>query len=161
MVLNVHSRLLPVSLEAARSLLRDLASHEDQLWPGDRWWPQRFEGGLVVGARGGHGPVRYKVESVSPDEVVYRFPRKSWFVGTHSFRLSDESGQVLLTHTLRGRARGLGLLFWPLAIRPLHDALLEDVMDRAQVAVGAAASGPAHSRYVRWLRRRWLHLSNA
>ncbi len=111
-VLNVHSRLLRLSMPEAEALLRELASHKDRLWPGDKWWPQHFDDGLVVGAKGGHGPVRYKVESVQPRRVVYRFPSRGWFRGTHGF----------------------------------------------EVAAGMTPSGPPHSRYVRFLRRRWLKL---
>lgn len=158
-VRNEHSRVLDVGMPVAEELLRDLASHQDRLWPGDKWWPQRFEGGLVAGAKGGHGPVKYKVESVEPRRVVYRFPSKGWFRGTHAFSLRQEEGGVRLTHTLEGTLHGIGRVLWPTTVRPLHDALLEDVLDRAESATGRPPATPArHSRYVRFLRRRWLKL---
>jgi hypothetical protein len=148
-------------MPVAEALLRDLASHQDRLWPGDKWWPQRFEGGLVPGAKGGHGPVRYKVESVSPRSVAYRFPPHGWFRGTHRFELAQEPAGVRLTHTLEGTLHGVGHLLWPLAVRQLHDALLEDVLDRAEAASGHPPAVPArHSGYVRFLRRRWLRLAS-
>ncbi len=129
------------------------------MWPGDKWWPQRFEGGLVVGAKGGHGPVRYKVEEVGPRRVVYRFPSKGWFRGTHRFELEPTADGVMLVHTLEGRVHGIGFLLWPMAVRSLHDALLEDVLDRAETAAAGSPKVPAHhSAYVRFLRRRWLRL---
>lgn len=162
MVRNIHRRSLPISLRQGEILLRSLASHEDRLWPGDKWWPQRFDGGLVPGAKGGHGPVRYMVESVAPRQVVYRFPRKGWFRGTHQFDLVAHAGAdgCELVHTLRGTLHGRGLLLWPGLVRPLHDALLEDVMDRAEQAAGRSPVRPArHSAYVRFLRRRFLRLA--
>ncbi len=158
-VLNVHRRILAVPPAEGEGLLRSLASHEDRLWPGDRWWPQRFDGGLVPGAKGGHGPVRYKVESVAPRSVVYRFPRKGWFRGTHRFDLAPHPDGCELTHTLEGTLHGRGLLLWPLLVRPLHDALVEDVLDRAEAVSGKSPMEPArHGPYVRFLRRRVLRL---
>ena len=139
------------------------------MWPGDRWWPQRFDGGLVPGAKGGHGPVRYKVESVSPRSVVYRFPPRGWFRGTHRFDLRPHPQGCELVHTLEGTLHGRGHVLWPLAVRWLHDALVEDVLDRAQQVSGAHISGAQvsgalpmesarHTPYVRLLRRRVLRL---
>lgn len=159
MVHNLHRRVLRVSMREGEALLRSLASHEDRLWPGDKWWPQRFEGGLTVGAKGGHGPVKYKVESVAARSVVYRFPSRGWFRGTHRFDLLDHPDGCELVHTLEGTLHGKGLLVWPLFVRPLHDALLQDVLDRAEKATGRPAQVPArHSWLVRFYRRRFLHL---
>ena len=158
-VRNVHRRVLPVGLPEAEALLRSLASHEDKLWPGDKWWPQRFDGGLVPGAKGGHGPVRYKVESVAPHAVVYRFPTRGWFRGTHRFDLRPHPAGSELVHTLEGTLHGRGRLLWPIAVRWLHDALVEDVLDRAAKVSGAfPMESSRHTPYVRFLRRRVLHL---
>jgi hypothetical protein len=42
------------------------------------------------------------------------------------------------------------LLVWPLAIRWLHDACLEDLLDRAGAEVGSPAASP--SRWSPWVR---------
>ena len=161
-VRNVHRRALPCTMPQAQTLLRSLASHEDRLWPGARWWPQRFEGGLVPGAKGGHGPVKYRVESVSPRSVVYRFPRRGWFRGTHRFDLVDAARGVELVHTLEGTLHGRGLVLWPLLVRPLHDALVEDVLAQAAaVTMGERTQWPPQGPYVRFLRRRVLHLGHS
>lgn len=158
-VLNVHRRVLPGKPGDAEPLLRSLASHEDRLWPGHRWWPQRFDGGLVAGSKGGHGPVKYKVESVTPRQVVYRFPRRGWFRGTHRFDLREHPAGAELVHTLEGTLHGRGLVLWPLLVRPLHDALVEDVLAQAAaVMAGTSTEWPRHGPYVRFLRRRVLGL---
>jgi hypothetical protein len=160
-VQNVHRRVLRIPVADGEALLRSLASHDDRLWPGDRWWPQRFDGGLVPGAKGGHGPVRYKVESVAPRSVVYRFPARGWFRGTHRFDLLPHPDGSELVHTLGGTLHGRGRVIWPLAVRWLHDALVEDVLDRAQKVSGALPTESArHTPYVRFLRRRVLGLGH-
>jgi hypothetical protein len=64
-------------------------------------------------------------------------------VGEHS---------TLLRHTIRMRAHGPALLSWPLAIRPLHDALLEDALSLAQASLGATPVVRLWSPFVKFLR---------
>lgn len=154
MVHNVHERRLAAPIADVERILAKLASKDDVLWPGHRWWPQRFEGGLVAGAKGGHGPVHYKVESVEPRRVVFRFPRKGGFLGTHALEVLPDGDGSILRHTLELHPVGRARVLWPL-IRPLHDALLEDCMDNAVRATGGRVETAArHSFYVRWARRR-------
>ena len=50
-------------------------------------------------------------------------------------------------------ATGPARLSWPLFFRPLHDACLEDCLDRVTVSLGIALPHPARwSIYVRLLR---------
>jgi hypothetical protein len=48
----------------------------------------------------------------------------------------------------------LARLGWPLVIRPIHDALHEDVLDTAEAVVGRTPPPHEWSRRVRFLR--WL-----
>jgi hypothetical protein len=66
-----------------------------------------------------------------------------------------ETGAVVLRHVAEGRMSGRMLVAWPLVIRPLHDALLEDLLDHAELAVTGTVTGPARwSPWVRLLRGR-------
>jgi hypothetical protein len=59
-----------------------------------------------------------------------------------------------LGHVVEAECRGLVRLAWPLVIRPIHDALHEDVLDRAEAVVaGTAPAARPWSRRVRFLRR--------
>jgi hypothetical protein len=156
-VRNVHQRLLPGPLERVGALIDDLAGPGDRLWPGDRWPPMRLDRPLGVGADGGHGPIRYRVEAYEPGRrVAFRFTGMAGLDGGH--RLEAEpagGGGVLLRHVAEGRMGGRMLVVWPLVIRHLHDALIEDLLDRAELAVtGRVASPNRWSPWVRLLRRR-------
>jgi hypothetical protein len=151
---NVHARDLPVAAEAAQSLLRMLAAKDDLLWPWARWPAMRFKDGLIVGAHGGHGPIRYRIEAIEPSRIQFAFTGPRGFDGFHRYEL-DATGDARcrLTHRLRMRTSGPALLTWPLLFRPLHDALIEDSLDRAEAwARGTAWQKRPLGAYVRMLR---------
>jgi len=155
-VLNVHERILDASLSEVASLVDGLASDEDALWPFDRWPAMKFDRPLGVGAAGGHGPIRYLVESYEPgSKVCFRFKGPKGFVGQHRFEIAQiAKGKVRLQHTIEMRTIGSARLTWPLVYRPLHNALIEDALDRAESYVGGDPKKREWSLWVKVLR--WL-----
>jgi hypothetical protein len=152
---NVHRRAIgsPGQLGA---LLDGLGSDADRLWPRDRWPRLRLDGPLRIGARGGHGPVRYQVELYEPSRRIrFRFERPRGFDGTHEFCvIADPEGPAQLVHVLEARMSGAARLSWSLMFCPLHDALIEDALDNAERQVTGRLQRPARwSTYVRALRR--------
>ncbi|MFD8548259.1 SRPBCC family protein [Streptomyces sp. NPDC059649] len=155
-VYNVHERVLPVPDAEAGLLIDGLSGAGDRLWPGRDWPPMVFDGPLAAGATGGHGPVRYTVAAYVPGRWVrFTFSGPRGFDGFHEYTVHPLGPErTLLRHTLAMRARGPARLTWPLAFRPLHDACLEDSLDRAERACTGRVARPARrSRYVRLLRR--------
>lgn len=152
-VRNVHRRPI-TSGRVAADLVDGLASSDDRLWPHDRWPAMRLDRGLEVGSRGGHGPVRYHVVAYEAGRSVrFRFDAPRGFDGTHGFDVVDRDGDAELVHVLEARLTGPARLSWPLVFRPLHDALIEDALDRAVRATGEVPDPPARwSRTVRLLR---------
>lgn len=166
MLHNLHARALPAREAEVGALLDGLSGTRDRLWPHDDWPPMTFEGPLWVGASGGHGPVRYRVEAVTPGRCVrFRFMRPRGFDGFHEFSTVPLQGapsgasigdrpMTELRHLLVIRPRGLARLTARLFWMPLHDALLEDCLDRAERQLTGAVARPARrSPYVRMLRR--------
>lgn len=154
-ILNVHQRVLAATTETVGALLDGLASPEDTLWPHDRWPAMRFDRPLGVKAHGGHGPIRYTVEAHEPGRrVVFRFTGPRGFDGTHTFEIEGITAtRTRLLHVVEMRTHGAALLTWPLLFKPLHDALLEDALDRAERAIGGHPAPRSWSRRVRLLRR--------
>lgn len=149
---NVHERLLAVPIDQARRLLAGLGTATDQLWPSDHWPPLVLADGLEVGSDGGHGIVTYHVSARTPDLVEFTFDPPFGLVGTHRFELAAAGSGALLRHVLEAEAVGSMRLGWPLVVRPLHDALIEDLFDRFEQAVGTAVRTP-WSGPVRRLRK--------
>lgn len=154
-VTNVHERVLAAPLDDCAPLIDRLASSDDLLWPVRDWPAMRFAPGLEVGAPGGHGPIRYYVEELDPGRWVrFRFTGPDGFDGYHEFTLQGLGTlRTLIRHTARFRPRRTARLSWPLVFRPLHDALIEDALDKAQSWVSQTEPPtPSWSAYVQRLR---------
>ncbi|MDP1611005.1 MAG: hypothetical protein Q8M11_08080 [Sulfuritalea sp.] len=153
-VLNIHEREISADASEVGALIDSLASDNDALWPKAFWPPMRFDRPLGVGAVGGHGPIPYVVEEFRPGQMVkFRFLGPRGFNGSHWLEvLPKGENSVVLRHTIGMRAEGPALLSWPLFIRPLHDALLEDALALVQASVGAVPLVRPWSPWVKFLR---------
>ncbi|MFJ1549410.1 SRPBCC family protein [Streptomyces sp. NPDC088246] len=154
-VYNVHERLLVRKESEVGTLIDTLAGTDDKLWAREQWPPMEFDRPLAAGAVGGHGPIRYTVTAYVPSTWVrLTFSGPRGFHGFHEYTvLAVDEEHTLLRHTLAMNARGPARLTWPLIWRPLHDACLEDSLDRAELVCTGTVARPAHwGRYVRLLR---------
>ncbi len=156
MVHNIHERIIQADLEACSSLLRELGTPKDRLWPKHRWPPMRLEGALELGTKGYHGPISYVVDGIQPGRSVrFRFTAPDGFIGWHGFEVQPLGpGRVRLRHELHACLEGWARFVWPLSLRWLHDACVEDALDRAEDELeGRAPRTPRpFSTWVSWLR---------
>jgi hypothetical protein len=127
-VLNVHERELAGD---GASVLEEL----ERLWPAR--WPALSNAGVGFLH---HEPV----EHVVGRKRTFRITRPRGLVAVHGWEVDGS----ILRHTVEGEARGAMRIGWPLVVRPIHDALHEDVLDAAE---GRAL--PPLPRRVRLLRR--------
>jgi hypothetical protein len=108
---------------------------------------------LGPGAKGGHGPIRYEVVTARPAERVrFRFTGPRGFDGYHEYQVLADGDGAILRHVLSMRTRGWAALAWPLMFRWLHDALIEDSLDAASIALNEPHDPAIWSRSVRLLR---------
>lgn len=155
-VLNMHERELPVPAQQVGRLIDSLSSMQDSLWPRHSWPRMEFDRPLQVGATGGHGPIRYFVESYAQGSSVrFRFTGPKGFNGHHRFEIFEISTQAcVLRHTLEMDAIGPAVVSWPLVFCPLHNALIEDSLALAQASLGQRPVVREWSSWVKLLR--WL-----
>jgi hypothetical protein len=114
----------------------------------------RLDRPLAVGARGGHGSIRYSVSDYEPGRrAAFRFDPRTGLAGQHWFEVASREGRTTLRHTLEAAPRGHMRIGWPLIFRWLHDALIEDALDRAEMATaGRPVQARRWSPWVRLLR---------
>jgi hypothetical protein len=78
----------------------------------------------------------------------YRITGPAGFTGWHGWDVTASG----IRHVVEAECRGWSRLAWPLVIRPIHDALHEDILDRAEASLGTSPPEREWSLWVRFLR---------
>lgn len=150
-VRRLHTRDLPVAAARVGPLIDGLGSAADQLWPYELWptTPLELDGPLAEGTTSRQGilkttQIRQRVEEYVPGQrVVFRFAPGVGLDGTHRLEVQTlGDGRSRLVHSLDCRLEPKLLPVYPILIRQ-HDALAEDVLDRAELAVTGRVASPA------------------
>lgn len=149
---SLHERRFKTKADSVGNILDTLSGPEDQLWPRETWPPMLLDRGLTPGAKGGHGVVRYDVEEYAPGRrAIFRFDGTGLTAdldGRHYFEVIPRNEYVILRHVIDAEGDFKAWLKWKVVIEPLHDALLEDALDRTEMALNGAVARPA-----RWSSR--------
>jgi hypothetical protein len=114
--------------------MQTLASGDDIMWPHEHWPAMRLSKGLLSGSTGGHGPIGYSVREIVPGKMIrFDFTRPKGFKGYHYFEIVPLRPHTsVVKHVIYMRVQGLDILKWLLAIRWLHNALIEDALDKLE-----------------------------
>jgi len=154
-VLNIHTRIIHQSKNVIVEILKTLSTENDKVWPKDKWPPMKFKEGIKVGAKGGHGPIRYSVEQYNPNTIIqFRFLRPIGFNGIHKFEINELSNEKTeVKHTIDMNTTGKGTLIWILAIRSLHNALIEDSFDQLENNFSENKKSSQWSFWVKFMRK--------
>ena len=130
-IVNIHKRIINQPKAEVVALLETLSTKDDKVWPNDKWPAMRFKDGLKIGAKGGHGIIRYSVEQyILGALIVFKFLKPKGFDGIHKFEIQEiDSNSTEVKHSIIMKTEGLATLKWVLAIRWLHDALIENAFD--------------------------------
>jgi len=152
MASNVHERTINAPVAAVGHLMDRLGGAEDRLWPAPEWAPMVLDRPLQVGADGGHGSIRYRVIEYEPGRRVrFEFRPGSGFDGWHEFSVQPVGpDRCRVRHVVIAQPRGVLRILFPLCVRALHDAVLEDLLDRAELAATGRVERPA--RWSGWVR---------
>lgn len=153
-VLNIHTRVIDQPVAEISKLFKTLASKNDQMWPVHRWPALKLDNGLKIGSSGGHGPIRYSVQKYTPGKFIkFKLSKPKGFNGIHEFEIKELAiDKTELKHSIRMTINGQALLSWPLAIRWLHDALIEDAFDTVENHFLAIKKKSDLSLWVKFLR---------
>lgn len=154
-VLNVHKRILNQSKKEVSDILATLATDNDRIWPNEKWPAMKFRDEIKIGAKGGHGPIRYTIEKLNPKEIIqFRFSKPHGFNGIHKLELIELSQEMTeIKHTIDMNTSGKGTLIWIFVIRPLHNALIEDGFDKLENNFIDYKKSSKWSFWVKFLRK--------
>ena len=133
-VLNIHNRIIDRPIQSIADALGTLSKENDRVWPFEKWPAMRFKEDIGIGAKGGHGPIKYTIEKYNPTkEIQFRFTKPKGFDGIHKLELKECSDQKTeIIHTIDIKTSKKATLQWLLFIRQLHNALIEDAFDKLE-----------------------------
>jgi hypothetical protein len=125
-----------------------LVDEPARMWP--RRWPPLREDRI--------GFLRHEqLDHVPGLRRRYRIIGPRGFSGWHGWDVETADHGTRLRHEVQAECRGWVRLGWLLVIRPIHDALHEDVLDEAARVDGgppAARPWPPRVRFIRWAIRK-------
>ncbi len=127
MVYNVHERVVPATPDQVWALLSKTGTDQDRIGLMPSWFA--LPEGLAPGAPVRHGPMSYRVGAVEPGREIW-FDTAGYFTGGHGFTITPSGGHTLVRHEIKGRTVGAMRWLWPLTVRPKHDAVVEDLLDK-------------------------------
>jgi hypothetical protein len=154
-VTNIHRRIIVQPLSAIAALFKTLASDQDLMLATDKWPRMKLDKGLTVGSKGGHGPIRYTVSEYNEGQSIqFQFTKPIGFNGYHRFEINAlDNSRTELRHIIDMKTSFLATLQWGLAIRWLHDAFIEDALDKVENHFYAKKKISKWSLWVRILRK--------
>lgn len=130
---NIHEREVRACPAEVWEAMSTLSSPQDRVWPRDRWPRLRLSDGLRPGSDGGHGPIRYGVTRVEEGSALtFALDPAGGMSGWHGFTLAPTDAGTRVTHTLAIESPSATVIT---VVVPLHDALLEDLLDQLAAAV--------------------------
>jgi hypothetical protein len=137
---NVVRRVILADVSSVGAELDRIERH----WPAPPWPALHLDRGLTVGSPGRHGRIRYHVESYQPGQRTrWAFTPEVGLAGYNEISVvAGGPGRSVITDELAGRLRGRMLLVWPLGLRWLHEALINDLFDNIERAATGSVRGP-------------------
>src|SRR5260370_28274529 len=127
---NSHERVIAAPPERIAALIADF----DRVWPTQIGPAARLQGPRLYDA----GPMLWEEFDRPGAARAFRVVRPDELHGEHWFELEPAEDATILRHTLVGRAAGKYEAIWRERIEPLHDLILEALLDNIEAA---AASG--------------------
>ena len=154
-VINIHKRTINQPKKKLTELIETLSTEKDKIWPFEKWPKMKFKEGLKEGSNGGHGPIRYTINKYIPGELIqFKFIKPEGFSGIHKFEISElANNKTELTHTIDMNTTGIGTLTWTIGIRWLHDALMEDLLDKIENQFSNKSKRTEWNNWVKFLRK--------
>jgi hypothetical protein len=131
---NRHERIVAAAPERIAALIADF----DRVWPTEIAPVPRREGQCLYDA----GLMLWEEFDRPAAARAFRVVRPDELRAEHWFELEPADGGTVLRHTVEGSAAGRYEAIWRERIEPLHDLILEALLDNVESAA-AGDDGPA------------------
>jgi hypothetical protein len=126
---NRHQRMVAAPPERIAALIADF----DRAWPTEIAPAPRRQGHRLYDA----GPMLWEEFDRPGAARAFRVVRPEGLQGEHWFELELAEGATVLRHTVEGCAVGKYEAIWCERIEPLHDRILEALLDNVEAAVAS------------------------
>jgi hypothetical protein len=130
-ITNRHERPVAAPPERIAPIIADF----DLVWPTDIAPAPRPQGHRLYDA----GPMLWQEFDRPGAARAFRVIRPEGFQGEHWFELERADGGTVVRHTLEGCAAGKHEAIWRERIEPLHDLILEALLDNVEAMVASGA----------------------
>ena len=130
MIKNRHERIIAAAPERIIALILDF----DRIWPTQIAPAPRLHGNGLYDA----GLMLWQEYDRPGAARAFRVAKPDELQGEHWFELGVAQGGTVLRHTIQGCAAGKYEAIWRERMEPLHDLILEALLDNVEAA---AASG--------------------
>src|SRR6266851_672040 len=128
---NRHERVVAAPPERIADLIADF----DRVWPTEIAPAPRRHGHRLYDA----GPMLWEEFDRPGAARAFRVVRPDELQLEHWFELELAEGATVVRHTIEGCAVGKYEAIWHERIEPLHDLILEALLDNVEAAVASAA----------------------
>lgn len=126
---NHHERIVAAPPERIAVLIADF----DRVWPTEIAPSPRLQGRRLYDA----GLMRWEEFDRPGAARAFRVVRPDELQAEHWFELELAEGATVLRHTVEGCAVGKYEAIWCERIEPLHDLILEALLDNVEAAVAS------------------------
>ena len=128
-IISRHERTFPVPPEQIAPLIADF----DRVWPTEIAPAPRRQGDRLYDA----GPMRWEEVDRPGAARAFRVVRPAELQAEHWFELGVAGGSTVVRHMIEGCAAGKYEAIWCERIEPLHDLILEALLDNVEAAVAS------------------------
>jgi hypothetical protein len=142
-VSNRHERVVAATPEQVAALVADF----ERVWPTQIVPAPRLRGDRLYKA----GMMLWKEFERHGAVRAFRVVSPEGLQAEHWFEVERVADQTLLRHTVEGEAVGACEAVWREQIEPVHDLVLEALLDKVEAA--AADRGPMRGRFGRGPQR--------
>src|SRR6266511_6017925 len=126
---NRHQRIVAAPPERIAALIADF----DRVWPTEIAPAPRLQGHRLYDA----GLMLWEEFDRPGAARAFRVVRPDALQAEHWFELELAEGATVVRHTVEGRAVGKYEAIWCERIEPLHNLILESVLDNVEAAVAS------------------------